>query len=73
MRENKQELQVATLPPFREILDKQKTNAFPGRPVVRTLFPLQGHRLHPFVGELRSVLRGQKEKKKTTKMGKSRP
>lgn len=73
MRENKQELQVATLPPFREILDKQKTKALPGRPVVRTLFPLQGHRLHPFVGELRSVLRGQKEKKRQLKWGKAGP
>lgn len=63
MHENEQELQAATLPPFREILNKQKTKEFPGSPVVRTLSShCRGHRVHPFVGELRSVLRGQKEK-----------
>ena len=50
MRENKQELQVETLPPFRGIFNKQKTKEFPGSPVVRTLsFHCRGHRFHPFV------------------------
>ena len=74
MRENKQELQVETLPPFRGIFNKQKTKEFPGSPVVRTLsFHCRGHRFHPFVGELRSVLRGQKEKKRQLKWGKAGP
>ena len=65
---------MATLPPFREILNKQKTKELPGSPVVWTLsFHCRGHRFHSFVGELRSTLPGQKGKKRQLKWRKAGP